>query len=167
NFADMPLAMLVALGVAALAAWLPSGAPGLLPAAALFLGAAALTKNEGELFALAAYVAAACVAGRARLRPLGLAALATFAVDLPWRIWIQVNHIRIAEYSLGNLFSPSYLSDHADRVGPSARELALQIYRMESWSYLVVFALFGLGSAVVLRRFRLAGFETIWLLLSF
>ena len=58
NFADIPLAMSIALGVAALAAWLRTGAPGLLPAAALFLGAGALTKNEGELFALAAFVAA-------------------------------------------------------------------------------------------------------------
>ena len=39
--------------------------PGLLPAAALFLGAGALTKNEGELFALTAFVAALLVAPRA------------------------------------------------------------------------------------------------------
>src|SRR5262249_49770689 len=37
NFADIPLALLTALGVAALAAWMQSGAAGLLPAAALFL----------------------------------------------------------------------------------------------------------------------------------
>ena len=71
NFADVPLAMLIALGVAALAAWLRSGAPGLLPAATLFLGAGALTKNEGELFALAAFLAAlARGAARAQRRPL-------------------------------------------------------------------------------------------------
>ena len=62
--------MLIALGVAALAAWLRSGEPGLLPAAALFLGAGAITKNEGELFALAALVAAALVARREQRRPL-------------------------------------------------------------------------------------------------
>ena len=74
NFADIPLAMLIALGVAALAAWLRSGEPGLLPAAALFLGAGALTKTEGQLFALAAFLAARLVARRAQLRPLALAA---------------------------------------------------------------------------------------------
>ena len=57
NYADIPLAMFFALGLAALAAWLRSGAEGLLPATVLFLGAAAVTKNEGELFALMAFVA--------------------------------------------------------------------------------------------------------------
>src|SRR5262249_6396991 len=112
NFADVPLAILLGLGVAALAAWLPSDGPGLLPAATLFLGAAAITKNEGELFALIALAVAAAFAGRRRLRPLGVAALVVVAIDLPWRIWVQVNHARIAEYSLANLFSPGYLRAH-------------------------------------------------------
>src|SRR5207237_3643734 len=77
NYADVPVAIFVALGVAALGT-------GQLPAAALFLGAAALTKNEGEMFALTAFVAAALVARRAQVRPLGLAALALMAVDLLW-----------------------------------------------------------------------------------
>jgi hypothetical protein len=167
NFADVPLAMFVALGVAALAAWLGSGDPGLLPAAVIFLGAAALTKNEGELFALAAFVAAVVVARRDQRRPLALAALATFALDLPWRIWIQVQHVTIAEYSISDLFDPAYLRAHSDRVGPSAHELVSQIARMESWSYLVVFCLFGLAGGLVLRRFRLTAFGASWLLLSF
>ena len=62
NFADIPLAMLISLGVVALAVWLRTGEPGLLPAAALFLGAGTLTKSEGLLFALAALAAAAIVA---------------------------------------------------------------------------------------------------------
>ena len=123
NFADIPLACFVALGVASLAAWLRSSAPGLLPASALFLGAAALTKNEGEMFALAAFVAAAFVATRAQLGPLAFAVLAVVAVDLPWRIWIWAHNVKIAEYSIGDLFSPSYLYEHRSRVGPSASEL--------------------------------------------
>ena len=119
NYADVPLAMFVALGVAALAAWLRTGAEGLLPAAALFLAAGALTKNEGECFALTAFVAAALVTRGGQRRPLAAAALAVLAADLPWRIWLQVNHVKIAEYSLSNLFSPSYLSDQSSRVGPS------------------------------------------------
>ena len=74
NFADVPVAVFVALGVASLGVWLRGGGEGLLPAAALFLGAAALTKNEGEMFALMAFVAAALVAQHAQLRPLALAA---------------------------------------------------------------------------------------------
>jgi hypothetical protein len=167
NFADVPLAMLLALGISALAAWLKSDEPGLLPAATLFLAAAALTKNEGELFALVAFVAAAVVAGRPRLRFLGIAALVVVALDLPWRIWIQVHHVKIAEYSLSSLVDPGYLSAHGDRVWPSAHELVLQIAYMRSWSFVVWLALVGLGGALLLRRFRLAAFALLWLALSF
>ena len=167
NFADVPLACFVALGVASLAASLRSGGPGLLPASALFLGAAALTKNEGEMFALAAFVAAAFVATRAQLRSLACAALAVVVVDLPWRIWIWAHNVKIAEYSIGDLFNPSYLYDHRSRVGPSASELWKQLWRLEAWSYLVPLILLGLAGAVVLRRFRPMLFGAVWLLLSF
>jgi hypothetical protein len=167
NFADVPLALFVALGVASLAAWLRSRAEGLLPTAALFLGAAALTKNEGEVFALTAFAAAALVAGRARLRPLGLAALAVIAVDLPWRIWIWAHHVKIAEYSLSHLYSPTYLYDHRDRVAPSAHELWFQLWRLESFSFVVPLILLGIAGALFLRRLRLALFGAAWLVLSF
>jgi hypothetical protein len=160
NYADMPLAIFVALGLAALAT-------DQLPAAALFLGAGALTKNEGEVFALTAFIAAALVARRARLRPLALAAVAVFAVDLPWRIWIWAHHVKIAEYSISNLFSPSYLWAARGRVGPSAHELVHQIWRLESFSFVVPLVLAGFAGAVVLRRFRMAAFGAVWLALSF
>ena len=160
NYADVPVAVFVALGVAALGT-------DQLPAAALFLGAAALTKNEGEVFALTAFVAAALVTRRARLRALGLAALAVFAVDLPWRIWIWSHHVKIAEYSISNLVNPRYLYGHRGRVGPSAHELWHQLWRLEAWSFAVPLVLAGLAGAVVLRRYRVAIFGASWLLLSF
>jgi hypothetical protein len=166
NFADIPLGMLLALGVAALAAWLRTGEPGLLPAAALFLGAGAITKNEGELFALCALAAAALVARGPQRRPLGLAALAVLAIDLPWRIWLQVHHVP-SIYSLSNLLSPSYLDAHGNRVWPAARELLFQMRHVETWSYVPLLALVGLGGALLLRRFRLAAFAVAWLGLSF
>ncbi len=167
NYADVPLAMFTALGIAALASWLRTGGEGLLPAAALFLAATLLTKNEGETFALAALVAALCVSRRAQVKPLLLTGAAILLADLPWRIWLQVNHVKIAEYSLSNLFSPSYLSDHSDRVRPAATELWTQIWTVSSWSYLVRLILFAFVAALVLRRFRQALFGMAWLLLSF
>jgi hypothetical protein len=160
NYADIPVAIFVALGVAALGT-------GQLPAAALFLGAAALTKNEGEMFALTAFVAAGLVARRAQLRPLALAALAVLVIDLPWRIWIWVHHVKIAEYSVSNLLDPSYLYDQRGRVGPSAHELWHQIWRLGSFSYVVPLVLVGFAGALVLRRFRVAAFGAAWLVLSF
>ena len=167
NFADVPLAILMALGVAALAAWLRSGEAGLLPAAVLFLGAAALTKNEGELFVLAAFVAAAIVVRRAQRRPLAYAGLAVLAIDLPWRIWVQLEHATISEYSLSSLFSPSYLREHSFRVRPSVHELEVQIRSTTSWSYLGLLIVTGLAGALVLRQFRIAAFAVAWLSLSF
>jgi hypothetical protein len=167
NYADVPLAIFVALGIAALATWLRTGEQGLLPASALFLAAAVLTKNEGEAFVLMAFVAGLAVARRGQVRPLLIAAAAVAAADLPWRIWLQVNDVHIAEYSLANLFDPFYLSKHADRVGPVVHELARQIWRVTSWSHVVELTVFALVSALVLGRFRPALFAIGWLLLSF
>jgi hypothetical protein len=160
NYADIPVAVFVALGVAALGT-------GQLPAAALFLGAAALTKNEGEMFALTAFLAAALVARRAQLRPLALAAVVVIAIDLPWRLWILIHNVKIAEYSISDLLDPAFLYDHRGRVGPSAHELWRQLWRLESFSFVVPLVLCGFAGALVLRRFRVAAFGAAWLLLSF
>jgi hypothetical protein len=167
NYADIPLATFVALGVAALATWLRTGEAGMLPAAALFLAAAALTKNEGECFALTAFVAALVVARSGRRRSLLVAAGAVVLADLPWRLWLQINHVKIAEYSISNLFNPWYLTRHADRVWPNIHELWFQISVTRSWSYLVALGLVALAGAALLSRYRLALFGTLWLLLSF
>ncbi len=167
NLADVPLALLVALGVASLATWLRTGAEGMLPAAALFLGAAALTKNEGEVFALCALVAAGIVAGRARLRRLAAAAGFVVAVDLPWRIWIWAHHVKIAEYSISNLVDPAYLWHHHERVAPSAGELWSQIWKVDSFSYLPPLVLLAIAGTFLARRYRTGVFASLWLLLSF
>jgi hypothetical protein len=52
-------------------------------------------------------------------------------------------------------------------VWPSARELLFQLSRLDSWSYLAVFALAGVACALALGRFRLAAFAALWLALSF
>lgn len=167
NYADIPLAMFVALGVAALACWLTTGGEGLLPAAALFLAAAVLTKSEGECFALTAFVAAFAVSRSGQRRPLLLAAAAVVAADLPWRIWLAATGAKSTDYTLSNLLDPSYLSKQSARIGPVIRELWSQIWSVPAWSHVVVLILFGLVSALVLRRFRLALFGAVWLLLSF
>lgn len=167
NFADIPLAMLVGLGIALLAAWLRTGERSLLAASTLFLASAAITKNEGEVFALAAYISAAAVAERVRYKALGWSALAVVAVDAPWRIWLWSHHVKIAEYSLSNLFSPSYLSKASGRVEPSARELISQLFHVSSWSYLTALVVVGLAGGAAVRQGRLTAFTAGWLSLSF
>jgi len=78
-----------------------------------------------------------------------------------------VHHVKIAEYSIADVFNPGYLYDHRGRVAPSAHELWHQLWRLESFSFVVPLVLVGFAGALVLRRFRIAAFGAAWLLLSF
>jgi hypothetical protein len=167
NDADIPVAAFIALGVMCLALWLRGAGGNRLALAGLFLAAGALTKNEGEMFAFAALIATAILAGRARLRPLAYAAAAVVVADLPWRIWIATHHVKIAEYSLSDLVDPHYLSSHFDRVGPSASELLDQIFAGHAWSYLVWASCAGVLGAVLAGRLGSAAFAVLFLVLGF
>ena len=169
GLADVPLAFFVVLGVVALARWLDTDETPVLACAALFLGAAALTKSEGALFALAAAVAllgTLAVWDRARLARAGLAMAAVVAVLVPWRIFIAAEHLPNPEYSLGNAADAGYLSDQADRVGPAASGLADRI-ASGRFGFLVVLILLGLFTALASRRYREVAFAGAWLALSF
>jgi len=169
GLADAPLAFFVVLGVVALARWLETDETAVLACAALFLGAAALTKSEGALFALAAAVAllgTLAAWNRARLARAGLAMLAVLAVLVPWRAFIAAHHLPNPEYSLGNAANPGYLSDHAGRVGPAASGLAERI-ASGRFGFLVALTLLGLAAALVSRRYRELAFAGAWLALSF
>ncbi len=167
NSADVPLATMIALGVAALAAWVRSGGGGLLPAATLFLAAGAMVKNEGELFALAAFAAAFAVTRRPQLRALVQAALAWVVLVLPWHLWLLAHGVTSTTFALSHLLSPTYLSGHWNRVGSAADQLLDQIRLESSWSHLPLLVVVGFAGALALRRFRLAGFGLGWLVLSF
>jgi 4-amino-4-deoxy-L-arabinose transferase-like glycosyltransferase len=169
GLADAPLAFFVVLAVVALARWLETDQTPVLACAALFLGAAALTKSEGALFALAAAVAllgTLAVWDRTRLARAGLAMLAVLAVLVPWRVFIAAHHLPNPEYSLGNAASPGYLSDHADRVGPAASGLADRI-ASGRFGFLLALILLGLATALASRRYRELAFAGAWLALSF
>jgi 4-amino-4-deoxy-L-arabinose transferase-like glycosyltransferase len=169
GLADVPLAFFVVLGVVALARWLDTDETPVLACAALFLGAAALTKSEGALFALAAAVAllgTLAVWDRVRLARAGLAMAAVLAVLVPWRIFIASEHLPNPEYSLGNAANPGYLSDHADRVGPAASGLADRI-ASGRFGFLLVLILLGVATGLVSRRYREVAFAGVWLALSF
>ena len=169
NYADVPLAFLVALGVVALACWLIDDEPAMLALAVIFLGAATLTKNEGTMFAAVAIVPLlAYVAFRDRRRLLHLlgALGAVFVILLPWRIFTAAHHLSTGGIQLSGVFRPSLLAAHAGRVGPSAHALVGQI-GLTRWGLLVPLIAIGLLAALVSGRALLASFATVWLLLSF
>jgi Dolichyl-phosphate-mannose-protein mannosyltransferase len=165
NLADVPLAFLVALGIAALARWVAADERWALVCAALFLGAATLTKSEGALFALAAF-AAALPTARGRLRPLLWAGLAVALMLLPWRVFVAAHDLPVADYDIANLVDPSYLADNADRVRPAADGLLSEIFSSD-WGLLVPLFLVALAAAVLVRRYALAAYAGTWAILSF
>jgi hypothetical protein len=163
NLADVPLAFLVALGVVALARTLLDENAGLLPFAAVLLGAATLTKPEGLLFAAAALVPFVLIA---RTRASLLTAAAVVLILLPWRVYSAAHGLKNPEYSLGDALNPSYLADRSERVRPAFEGVWHQVWS-SGWSWLVPLALVAFGAALLARCWRLAGFAAAWALLSF
>jgi hypothetical protein len=166
NYADVPLALFVALGAVCIARWLSEGDKTLLPAAALFLGTATLTKPEGLLFALAALIAALAAGGRTRLRGTLLTGAAVALILLPWRIFTSVHHLKNPEYSLGNALSPGYLLDRTDRLEAALRSVAGHAFSFD-WGLLVPLGLAAIVLAFLTGRHRLAVYASLWALLSF
>lgn len=169
NLADIPLAFLVALGVAALGRNVLTGEGWPLVVAALFLGAAMLTKPEGTLFCAAVLLAAlgaVATAGPRRLFPVLAAGGAALAILLPWRIYLAVHGLENPEYSFSDLLRPGYLADRGERVSPAVHELWDSISASD-WGLLVPLAVLSIAAALITRRYRLAGFAALWPILAF
>jgi hypothetical protein len=126
-----------------------------------------MTKNEGELFALAAFLAALLVAPSGRRRPLLWAAAAWAALIVPWHVWLLAHGVTSTSFALSHLLSPAYLVDHAGRASFAADKLLDQIWLGSSWSRLPLLVVVGLVLAFALRHFRVASFGVAWLLLAF
>ena len=164
--ADIPLATFLALGVAGLALWLRSERSAMLRVSTLFLGAAALTRTEGECFVLAAFLSAALFSSKAGRRPLAIAATVVFALAVPWRAWLWVNRLRVEPYAVSHVFHPSFLGPESGRLGPAASELLHELWRPSSWSLVPLLVIGGLAAGWVLGRRRLALFGVSWILVS-
>ena len=153
GYADIPLAFFLALGMLLLGYWLANRRSAELLLAALFLAAAANTKNEGLMAAVIALVVAAILAVTERRRSLVpfAGALAVFALGvLPWRIWTKVHDIE-SGVPLGDGLSPGYLADNAERAWPSVEALYTQLVNQETWSYVVPVALALVVASLVTR----------------
>jgi hypothetical protein len=169
NYADVPLAFALALGVVALGRWLTDDQPWLLVVAVIFLGAGVLTKNEGSMFAAVAFLPllvylAAC--DRRRALQLLAAAGAVVAVLLPWRIFTSVHHLTTGDVHFSGALRPGLLSTHAGRIAPSAHALVAQV-GLARWGLLVPLTAVGVLAALIAGRSLLGWFAIAWLLLSF
>jgi hypothetical protein len=142
-YADIPMALFLALGALAVGLWLHEQRHAYLALGTLLLAGAASTKNEG--LSAAAIVLVGClvvsvVAPRgARWRSALAPALALggFLVAVaPWRLWLAAHHVT-GDMPIGKGLSPGYLADRTERVWPSVNAIGLQLRDQAGWNYIL------------------------------
>jgi hypothetical protein len=164
-YADVPLGLILAVGLAAAGRWLVTDERWALAVATLSFGGALLTKNEGTLFVAAAFVALFVAAYR-RWRPLAVAVIADVAILLPWRIYTHVHDLHDINYSLTDTFDLHHLSGRLG-VGPIAfRTLGGEMVFPLEWGLLAPVFVIAVIVAFVSGARALPLFAVIWAGLS-
>jgi len=169
-YADLPLALIFAVGVAAAGRWLVTNERWPLAVATLCFAGALLTKNEGTLFVAAAFVALLAAAHR-RWRALAVAAAVDVLVLLPWKLYVHVHNLQDINYSLTDSFDAHHVSGRLG-VGPIAfRTLAGEMADPRQWGllaplFVVLLVLAALSGARALAVFGAALVALSWLGLS-
>jgi len=164
-YADVPLALVFGIGVAAAGRWVITNERWALALAAFCFAGTLLTKNEGSLFVIAVFLGLLAVA-HARWRLLAVAASVDVLLLLPWRIYVHGHHLSDINYSLGDSFD--YAHVHARLgVGPIAfRTLGGQMVDPQQWGLLVpIFALL-VGAALLTGLRALPLFALVWTMLA-
>jgi hypothetical protein len=167
NYADSVLAAFTALGLLCLLVWLTKGADALLVLAALFLGAAASTKAEGLLFAVAAIVAAIATArgfGRP-LRPAILFGAGVLAVPAVWAVVDHLNGPGAKNVEPMAFVDPSEMLDSAHRIPTAIARLTDEI--VDGWPLISIAVVVAIGAACVARLWWHAAFVALWGFLAF
>ena len=164
-YADLPLALVFGVGVAAAGRWLLTNERWALALATFCFAGTLLLKNEGTLFVLAVFVALSIAAHR-RWRAILVAAAVALVVLLPWRIFVRIHDLRDINYSLGDSFDYNHINGRLG-VGPIAfRTLAEQMLDPRQWGLLVpIFVVLGLATFLLGAR-ALALFAAVWTVLA-
>ena len=135
-YADLPLALIFAVGFAAAGRWLVTDERWALSVAALCFAGTLLTKNEGTLFVVAAFLGL-LVAAHRRWRPVVVAAAVDVAVLLPWKVYIRIHDLHDINYSLTDSFDVHHVGDRLG-VGPIAfRTLGREMIDPRQWGLLM------------------------------
>ncbi len=148
GYADVPLALFVACGLGAAARWLVDRSTAWLALATLFLAAAALTKNEGLLFAAAVYLSLfLCAHGRRRA--VAASALVVALLFAPWRAYIAVHDLGAPDYDLSTSFNLPWVAGRLDRAPAATLGLLAEAVDPEQFGVLLI-----LGAAAALLAVR-------------
>jgi hypothetical protein len=160
-YADLPLALVFAVGVAAAARWLVTNERWGLAVATLCFAGMLLLKNEGTLFVAAAFAGLFSAAYK-RWRPLAVAAAVDVLLLLPWKLYVRVHDLHDINYSVTDSFHPHKLG-----VGPIAfRTLGSEMLDPRQWGLLAWLFAAALVVAVVRGERALALFAAVTVLLS-
>jgi hypothetical protein len=166
GYADVPVAVFVASGIAAAGRWLVDRDTSWLALATLFLSAAVLTKNEGLLFAAAAYVSLFVVA-RGRRRAVAIAALVCGLIFAPWRAYISIHDLGAPDYDLSASFDLPWVLDRLDRARPAADGLLHEARDPRQFGLLLALSVAATAFAFLFAPRSLALLATGFGLLSF
>ena len=139
GYADVPLGVLVAAGVAAAARWLVEPTTSWLALATLFLAAATLAKNEGLLFAAGAYLTLVLVA-RGRRRAVAASAGVAAVVYAPWQLYTTLHGLERPDFELSSSFDLPWVAGRLDRAPVAARELLDRAYEPRQFGIVLVVA---------------------------
>jgi hypothetical protein len=146
--ADFLLDYFFALAALLVVLWLIERQPWQLACASLFLGAAMLTKREGQLFA-ACVVGAALVASWRELRwawpRLVLGGACAAALALPWRFWFSSRDLE-GEFPQAGVLG---LLDHLDRPWPALRSVLGTAADYDLWLLVLPVVAFAILLALV------------------
>jgi hypothetical protein len=164
-YADLPLALVFGVGVAAAGRWVTTNERWALALATFCFAGALLTKNEGSLFVLAVFLGL-LVAAYKRWRALAVAAAVDVLLLLPWRVYVHSHDLRDINYSLGDSFDYGHLHGRLG-VGPIAfRTLAGQMLDPRQWGLLLpIFAVL-LVVALVTGLRALPLFALVWTIVA-
>jgi hypothetical protein len=164
-YADLPLALVFAVGVASAGRWVLTNEPWALAVGTLCFAGALLTKNEGTLFVAAAFAGLFAAAYR-RWRPLALAAVVDVLLLLPWKLYVHIHDLRDINYSLTDTFDVHHINGRLG-VGPIAfRTLAREMVDPRQWGLLAPIFVAALVVAAVRGARPLALFGGVTVLLS-
>jgi hypothetical protein len=164
-YADLPLALVVGVGVAAAGRWVVTDERWALAFASFCFAGALLLKNEGSLFVLAVFAGLLVVAHR-RWRPLAVAAILDLVTVLPWRLYVHVHHLHDINYSLSDTIDFGHLHGRLG-VGPIAfRTLGEQMLDPGQWGLVAPIFLLLVVVALVTGQRALPIFACVWALLA-
>jgi hypothetical protein len=167
NYADTAVASFTALGLLCVLVWLARGATATLVLSAVFFAAAASTKVEGLLFALAGIAAVLATArgfGRS-LRSVAWFAGAVLALPVLWAVVDRLNGPGAKNVDRGTLTDPNTIADAAGRIPNAASGLLSVIW--DRWPLVSTLLATAVAAVCLVRLWWHAAFFVVWGGLSF